>query len=129
MRPQPRQCWIRNPQGHFPLQCQINIEQAGLDRSEEGRRSHDELIRIAAAKADSMIVPPGGSVGPAGEDAPAPGNPTDYVSLLVPILVDEQVAGLVEVWQDPRFNHNALLNQKQFVVQVNSLATLYIRNR
>jgi hypothetical protein len=120
--------WIRNPQGNFLLQYQMNIQQVGLDASEESRRSHDELIRAAASKAERVIVPPHGSSGEAGDDAPASGNPTDYVILIVPILVDEQVAGLIEVWQDPHLNHNALRNQAQFMIQVNALASVYTRN-
>ncbi len=120
--------WIRNPQGHFPLQYHINVQQVGLDRSEEGRRSHDELIRQAAFKAQPMVVPPRSGAGPGDNDLPAPGNPTDYVILIVPILVDKQVAGLVEVWQDPRLNPNALRNQTQFLIQVSALATVYTRN-
>jgi hypothetical protein len=120
--------WIRNPQGHFPLQYHINAQQVGLDRNEEGRRSHDELIRQAAFKAQPMVVPPRSGSGPTESDQPAPGNPTDYVILMVPILVDKQVAGLVEVWQDPRLNSNALRNQTQFLIQVSALATVYTRN-
>jgi hypothetical protein len=120
--------WIRNPQGHFPLQYHINLQQVGLDRTEEGRRSHSELIRQAAIKAQPMVVPPNSGSGPADNDLPAPGNPTPYVILMVPILVDKQVAGLVEVWQDPRLNPNALHNQTQFLIQVSALATVYTRN-
>lgn len=120
--------WIRNPQGHFPLQYQINAQQVGLDRTEEGRRSHDELIRAAAFKAQPMVVPPRSGSGPTDHDLPAPGNPTDYVILIVPILVDKQVAGIVEVWQDSRLNPNALRNQTQFMIQVSALATVYTRN-
>jgi hypothetical protein len=120
--------WIRNPQGHFPLQYQINAQQVGLDRSEEGRRAHDELIRAAAFKAQPLDVPPRSSAGPTNSDMPAPGNPTDYFIILVPILVDKQVAGLLEIWQDPRLNPNALRNQKQFMIQVAALATVYTRN-
>ena len=120
--------WIRNPQGHFPLQYHINLQQVGLDRTEEDRRSHNELIRQAAFKAQPMVVPPNSGSGPAENDLPAPGNPTPYFILMVPILVDKQVAGLVEVWQDPRLNHNALRNQTQFLIQVSALATVYTRN-
>jgi hypothetical protein len=120
--------WIRNPQGHFPLQYQINAQQVGLDKSEEGRRSHAELIRAAAFKAQPIQVPPRSSAGPTDNDTPAPGNPTDYFILLVPILVDKQVAGLLEIFQDPRLNPNALRNQTQFMIQVTALATVYTRN-
>jgi hypothetical protein len=120
--------WIRNPQGNFPLTYQINAQQVGLDRTEEGRRSHAELIRYAAVRAQPTQIPPRSSAGPMDGDMPAPGNPTDYYILIVPILVDKQVAGILEVWQDPRLNPNALRNQTQFMIQVSALATVYTRN-
>jgi hypothetical protein len=120
--------WVRNPQGNFSLQYQINVQEVGLDRSEAGRRSHDELIRQVAFKGQPMVVPANSGQGPADGETPAPGNPTNFVILMVPILVDKQVAGLVEVWQDPRLNPNALRNQTQFLVQVCALATVYTRN-
>ncbi len=120
--------WVRNPQGNFSLQYQINVQEVGLDRSEAGRHSHDELIRQVAFKGQPMVVPPNSGQGPADGETAAPGNPTNFVILLVPILVDKQVAGLVEVWQDPRLNPNALRNQTQFLVQVCALATVYTRN-
>jgi hypothetical protein len=128
LKPAAGAVWIRNPQGNFLLQHQMNIEPVGLDANEESWRSHDELIRAAASKAQPMIVPPHSNSAEAGDDAPAPGNPTDYVILIVPILVDEQVAGLIEVWQDPHLNHNVLLNQSQFMIQVSTLASVYTRN-
>jgi hypothetical protein len=120
--------WIRNPQGNFSLQYQINTQQVGLDRTEEGRRSHTELIRFAAFRAQPLQFPPRSSAGPVDGDTPAPGNPTDYYILIVPILVDKQVAGILEVWQDPRLNPNAIRNQSQFMIQVSALATVYTRN-
>jgi hypothetical protein len=113
--------WIRDPQSHFSLQYQINVQQVRLDQTED-RRSHDELIRAAALKAQPMVIPPHSS------SAPAPGNPTDYVILIVPILVDKEVVGLVEIWQDPHLNANAVRNQTQFMIQVSTLATVYTRN-
>jgi hypothetical protein len=120
--------WVRSPQGNFSLQYQINVQEVGLDRTEAGRRSHDELIRQAAFKGQPMVVPPNSGQGPTDNENPGPGNPSNFVILMVPILVDKQVAGLVEVWQDPRLNPNAFRNQSQFLIQVSALATVYTRN-
>src|SRR5262249_57353084 len=81
-----------------------------------------------AVRAQPTQIPPRSSAGPMDGDTPAPGNPTDYYILIVPILVDKQVAGILEVWQDPRLNPNALRNQTQFMIQVSALATVYTRN-
>jgi len=120
--------WVRTPQGHLQLQYQINIRQAGLDRSETDRQTHDELLRLAAQMARPQMIPPRSGTGPTEEGKPAPGNPTDYVILLAPILVDKQVAGLVEVWQDADRNPNAQQGFLQFITRMAELASSYTRN-
>ncbi len=50
--------WLLTQQGNLQLQYQINMREVGLDRSEEGRESHDELLRQALAKAQPRILPP-----------------------------------------------------------------------
>src|SRR5205823_435657 len=57
-----------------------------------------------------------------------PGNPTDYMILVAPILVDKQVAGLVEVWQDADRNPQAQEGFLRFITQMAELASSYTRN-
>ena len=95
--------WLRNVQGFLQLQCQINIDGVGLDKHKNGRQSHNELLRQAFQTSKPILLEPFGSTGIL-EGIPA-GNPTDFIVLLAPILLDEKTAlGLVEVWQDPRFD-------------------------
>src|SRR5207248_10531213 len=59
---------------------------------------------------------------------PAPGNPTRYMILLAPIIVEKQVAGLVEIWQDPDRNPEAQRGFLNFLVRMAELASSYTRN-
>ena len=93
--------WLRTAQGNLQLQFQINMRQVGLDKVENSRQMHDELLRQAALKGTPILVAPHSSTGQIEGGKTPPGNPTDYVILLAPILYDKQVAGLVEIWQDP----------------------------
>lgn len=120
--------WVRTPQGHLQLQYQVNLRQVGLDRSETDRQAHDELLRLAAQMGRPQMVPPRSGTGPSEEGKPAPGNPTDYVILIAPILVDKQVAGLVEVWQDADRNPSAQQGFLQFITRMAELASSYTRN-
>jgi hypothetical protein len=120
--------WVRTPQGHLQLQYQINLRQVSLDRSETDRQTHDELLRLAAQMARPQMIPPRSGTGPSEEGKPAPGNPTDYVILMAPILVDKQVAGLIEVWQDADRNPNAQQGFLQFITRMAELASSYTRN-
>jgi multidrug efflux pump subunit AcrA (membrane-fusion protein) len=120
--------WVRTPQGHLQLQYQVNLRTVGLDQNETDRQTHDELLRLAAQLGRPQLVPPHSGTG-AGEDGkPPPGNPTKFVILLAPILVDKQVAGLVEVWQDADRNPNAQQGFLNFVARMAELASAYTRN-
>jgi hypothetical protein len=120
--------WVRTPQGHLQLQHQINLRQVGLDQNDTSRQGHDELLRQAFQQGRPFHLPPHSSTGPAQPGAPAAGNPTDYETLLVPIVVDQAVAGLVEVWQSPGRNPQAIPGFMQFLTRLANLASLYIRN-
>lgn len=119
--------WIRNQQGNYQLQYQVNMQLVGLDGENE-RQIHTELIRAATQMARPQLLPPHSGIGPQEEGKVAPGNPTDYVILLAPILVDKQVAGLVEVWQNADRNPNAQHGFLQFITKMAELASSYTRN-
>jgi hypothetical protein len=120
--------WLRTPQGNLQLQCHINMQQVGLDRSEESRQTHDELLRQAVTRGQAGMVPPHSGLGPTEGSKTAPGNPTDFVILIAPILADKQVAGLVEVWQDPNRPPDAQRGFLQFMVRMASHVSGYTRN-
>jgi hypothetical protein len=120
--------WVRTPQGHLQLQYQINLRQIAIDRSENDREMHAELLRLVAQNGRPQMVPPRSGTGPSEEGKPAPGNPSDHVILIAPILVDKQVAGLVEIWQDADRNPAAQQGFLQFITRMAELASSYTRN-
>jgi hypothetical protein len=120
--------WIKTPQGNLQIQYQINMRQVGLDKAEDSRAQHDELLRQATTKAMPAIVPPHSSTGESGDGKVAPGNPTDYVILFAPIMYDKQLAGLVEIWQDASRGPDAQRGFLEFVVKMAAQAAGYTRN-
>ena len=52
-----------------------------------------------------------------------------FLLLLVPILVNSQVAGLVEVWQAPDRHPSAIQGFMQFLIHMAELASRYLRHR
>jgi hypothetical protein len=120
--------WVRNPQGHLQLQHQINLRQVGLDQ-ESLRQHHDELLRQAFQQGRARHIPPHSSTGDALEGKAVPGNPTDFDILLVPIVVEQVVHGLIEVWQDPKRNPNAIPGFLQYLTRMAHLSSLYMRNK
>jgi hypothetical protein len=121
--------WTRTAQGNLQQQFQINAREIGLDRNDEARQSHEELIRQAVLQPRPLHLPPQSGVGPSEPGKPAPGNPTDYLLLLVPIMNNEQVAGLVEVWQAPNRPAASIPGFLQYMALMADLCVRYQRNQ
>jgi hypothetical protein len=121
--------WMRTPQGNLQLQYQINLERLKIGRTEETQQAHQELLRLAFQQPRPLHLPPQSFAGEAEKGHTAPGNPTDYLLLLVPIQVENQVDGLLEVWQDPNRNPQAVNGFLQFMTEMCQLASRYLRNR
>ncbi len=120
--------WVKTPQGNLQIQYQINMRQVGLDQAENSRAQHDELLRQVTAQVQPRIIMPHSSTGEPEEGKTVPGNPTDYVILLAPIMYDKQLAGLVEIWQDANRGQDAQRGFLQFVIRMAALAAGYTRN-
>src|SRR5436305_14244532 len=114
--------WTRTAQGNLQLQYQVQLQEIGLDQSDEVRQSHGELLRLAVAQAKPMDVPPRSGLGGAEDGKAAAGNMTDFLLLVVPIMLGQQVAGLIEVWQQPNRPAAAVPGFKPFMVLMAELA-------
>jgi hypothetical protein len=121
--------WMRTPQGNLQLQYQVNLQNLGLNRSEEAQQAHQELLRLAFQQPRPLHLPPQSFAGQPEGGRVAPGNPTDCLLLLVPIQVETQVDGLLEVWQSPDRNPAAVNGFLQFMTEMCQLASRYLRNR
>jgi hypothetical protein len=119
--------WVRTPQGHLQLQHQINLREVGLEH-ESNRQSHDELLRHAFQQAQPLHIPPHSFAAAPDGGSTAPGNPTDFDILLVPIIVDQIVTGFVEVWQGAGRNPNAIPGFLQFLKRMAHFASVYARS-
>lgn len=82
-------------QDRFELQYQVNLNHLDLDK-EHGNAAHAQLLRQAAQRGRALWVPPSG--GPNG--GMGAGNPTAFGLMLAPIVVDQHLVGLVEIWFD-----------------------------
>lgn len=119
--------WAVTPLGHLRLQSQAKLKQVGIDQSDVTRQTHAELLRHAIAKARAILMAPHSSMG--GKfTGPVPGNPTDYLAMVVPIVVDDRVAGLIEVFQSVDRNPAAHQGYVNFLQVIATLAARYVRN-
>lgn len=117
--------WMRTPQGNLQLQFQVNMQQLGLDES--ARPGHDELLRFIVNKQESTIVAP--ASGPGDLDAPlSVQNPTPYLLVLAPVLVDGETVGVVELFQDAGRRSAAHQGYQQFLKRVAAEIGKFIKN-
>jgi hypothetical protein len=121
--------WARTPQGNLQQQFQINAREIGLDKSEDAKACHEELLRLAVTQAQPMHLPPHSSVGPSEPGKPAAGNPTDHLLLIVPVLQNNQLTGLLEVWQGANRPPNAVPGFLEYMRLMADLAARYQRNQ
>ncbi len=73
--------WLRNSAGAFELACQSNLATLGLE-------DHAALLNTASRSARPVWVPARSGV-----------NPTEHGLLLAPVLLEQQVAGVVAIWR------------------------------
>jgi hypothetical protein len=119
--------WLRTPQGFLQLQCQTNLDAVNLDKHKGGRQSHNELLRQAFQMAKPMMLEPYGTTGI--HEGPPAGNPTEYTVHLAPIQLEKETVGLLEVWQDPRWDARIQRTCLNYLVQMAGYASGYVRNQ
>lgn len=118
--------WMRTPQGNLQMQYQVGMPDLNLDSVEEGKASHDLLLRSVFEQGKSACLLPKSGPGMM-EGAPAPSNPTNYILMLAPIIIENKVAGIVEIGLDPNRNPAALRGFLQFLVDMAGYAGTYFK--
>ncbi|MGH7225732.1 MAG: hypothetical protein ACRELF_21140, partial [Gemmataceae bacterium] len=74
-------------------------------------------------------VPPRSGVGVREDGKPPAANLTDYFLLIAPIIVNQQVAGLLEVWQHANRPAQAVTGYLQYMTYMAELSSRYQRNQ
>ena len=82
---------ISTNQGNLKLQFKIKIKEVGIDRSEESRQSHEELLRQVVVNPRQVVLLPRSGLASDEPGKSGAGNPTDFLLLMVPILLNNQI--------------------------------------
>jgi hypothetical protein len=120
--------WACTAQGNLQLQHQINVGQVGLESTPGGKEGHDELLRQALRSGKPMLVPPHSGTGASENGGVAATNATEYMILMVPVLVDDQVTALIEIFQFGQRHPDAAAGYLRFLTDMARLASLFTRN-
>lgn len=117
--------WIR-PTDDQPLEiaCHINFNQSLLATSETAQAQHNQLLQQILAAAEAAIVPPDTANG--GSTA---GNPLNHLLLFAPLQIDQQLVGLVEIFQRPGGGPATQRGYLRFLVQMSEIASDFLKSR
>lgn len=117
--------WMRGDSGGLELEYQINLRETRLAESQEDQVRHGMLLNRVMQNGEGLLVPPHTG---SGDDNEA-GNPTDFLLVLGALRVDQQVAGVIEVFQRPGTKPNTQRGYLRFVAKMCDYAGNYLKTR
>lgn len=116
--------WVVDEGNVLQLSHQINLHAAVGYLDDTAEQQHRQLL---LATVNSQLP---GSVPPhSGATDNSPGNPTDRLILLQPIVVDERCSGVVEIFHEPATKTTTCDGYQEFLSRTADLAADYFRNR
>lgn len=117
--------WTPGEAGGLELQYQINLRETQLANNEADQVRHGRLLHQVMRGGEGMLVAPNSG---AGDDEQA-GNPTNLLLVLGPLKGDQEVAGVVEVFQRPGTRPNTQRGYLRFLLQMCELASEFLKTR
>jgi multidrug efflux pump subunit AcrA (membrane-fusion protein) len=114
--------WMSDGRSPLRMACQVRPEIIG---EPTGERFHEHVLECARSLGDPLLVPPGETtIG--GQTLE---NPTDFTLLLGPLKLDQDVVGLVEIFQRSTASVAALRGNRRMLGLVCELASDHLRRR
>jgi multidrug efflux pump subunit AcrA (membrane-fusion protein) len=117
--------WTIEDGGGLKLSYHMNLQQARLGDNEEDQQRHGRLLHKVATDGEGMLVQPNSGSGENG----AAYNPSDYLLILGALKADQEVQGVVEVFQRAGGRPNVERGYLRFVTQMCELAGDYLKTR
>ncbi len=117
--------WTVEDGGALKLSYHMNLQQARLGDNEEDQQHHGRLLRKVATDGEGLLVQPRSGSGENG----ALTNPSEYLLILGALKADQEVQGVVEVFQRAGGRPNVERGYLRFVTQMCELAGDYLKTR
>ncbi|MFN6111497.1 MAG: efflux RND transporter periplasmic adaptor subunit [Planctomycetota bacterium] len=117
--------WTR-PATDGPLEIafHINFNQTVLASNEAAQAQHTQLLQRVLAAPEPLLVPPDTA-----SDNHPEGNPTPFLLILAPLRIDQQLVGLVEIFQRPGGGPATQRGYLRFLAQMADLASDFLKSR
>lgn len=117
--------WMSREDGGLELSYQVNLPKAELVDSSAMSLRHRRLIENVMASGQPTLVPP--QSGAASDDQA--GNATDSLLVLACIRIEQEIIGVVEIFQRAGGGPTTQRGYLRFLVQMCELASDYLKNR
>ena len=118
--------WVREPdQKHADLHYQINLKKTCLVDDKAAQTKHSLLLRKLMATGQPTLVPP--NSGLEGDDEA--GNPTEFLLVVAPLIIDQETVGLVEILQRPGTGPATQRGYLRFLNRMSQIASDFLKDR
>ena len=117
--------WVLGEGRKPQLSYQINLSEKLLDKESEDAGKHYRLLDYIVASNSGQLIPPLSGAA----DERMGGNPTRQLLVINPLGHDNQVEGLLEIFQRPDTQPATQRGYLQFVKQMCELAAEWFKNR
>jgi biotin carboxyl carrier protein len=114
--------WVVGEGGRLELAYQINLRLTRLADKREDQEKHGRLLRKVITGGEGSLAAPN-----SGDGDGQTGNPTEYLLVLGPLRSDQEVQGVVEVFQRPNPRPAVERGYLRFVQQMCELAGDYLK--
>ena len=115
--------WTLTGNRQFQLEYQINFQKTSLDQPGEHVARHGQLLGKVAQTGEGILVPPHSGAG----DETSAANPTEMLLVLAPLHSDEEIAGVVEIFQRPATQPATRRGYLRFLLQMCELAGEWLK--
>lgn len=102
----------------------INFNQTSLASNELAQTQHTQLLQRVLTAAEPLLVPPDTA-----SDTTSDGNPTPHLLIFAPLRIDQQLVGLVEIFQRPGGGPATQRGYLRFLTQMADLASDFLKSR
>jgi biotin carboxyl carrier protein len=114
--------WVLGEGGRLELAYQINLQLTRLADRREDQEKHGRLLRKIITSGEGSLAAPY-----SGDGDGQTGNPTEYLLVMGPLRSDQDVQGIVEVFQRPNPRPAVERGYLRFVQQMCELAGDYLK--
>ncbi len=117
--------WMEGEEGELTLQYQINYPAQSLVDDRAGQSRHGLLLRNVFQSCQPTLVPPRSGAA----DESEAGNPTEFLLIFATLKVEQQIVGVIEIFQRAGGGPTTQRGYLRFLVQMAELAGDFLKNR